>query len=139
MAKKKSLIGFDPLAWMKNPPAPPGETAKAPPPEKDGPALGPSPHAAEQEVRLGESLTIAQIRGIYEELKRVLQTAGAGATLRLDATAVESVDTAGTQLLVAFVRAAQAQGMVVRWRQGVAPALSECARRLGLHEALGLA
>lgn len=138
MAKKKSLIGYDPLAWMKNTPAAAPPAADIAPLPEAAPAPAAAPSRGEPDVHLSEALTIAHIRGIHEELKRVLQTAPAGATVWLDGSAVVTVDTAGAQLLVAFVRAAQAQGVAVRWREAVAPALSECARRLGLHEALEL-
>jgi phospholipid transport system transporter-binding protein len=55
----------------------------------------------------------------------------------LDATAVERVDTAALQLLVAFHRDALARGGKVAWA-GVSTPLREAAERLGLAQALAL-
>jgi anti-anti-sigma regulatory factor len=110
MTKKKSRIGFDPLAWMKE---------------------------SRDSIRLGDSLTIAQVRLVHRELKQALAAVG-GSAVTLDGSAMEAVDTAGVQLLAAFLREAQTRGITVRWRN-VPAALPECARRLGLREALQLA
>ena len=55
----------------------------------------------------------------------------------LDATAVQRVDTAVLQLLVAFHRDAQTRGEYITWT-GVSAPLREAAERLGLTQALVL-
>jgi phospholipid transport system transporter-binding protein len=55
----------------------------------------------------------------------------------LDATAVERVDTAALQLLVAFHRDALTRGGKITWT-GVSTPLREAAERLGLIQALAL-
>ena len=54
-----------------------------------------------------------------------------------DATHVERVDTAVLQMLCAFVRDAQASGIVVQWRQP-SPALENAARLLNVQTCLAL-
>jgi anti-anti-sigma regulatory factor len=56
---------------------------------------------------------------------------------RLDGAAVTEVDTAGLQLLVAFVRDARAAGRDVAWVHP-APAVTALARTLGLSGALAV-
>jgi len=55
----------------------------------------------------------------------------------IDATHVERVDTAVLQMLCAFVRDAQASGIVVQWRQS-SPALENAARLLNVRACLAL-
>jgi ABC-type transporter Mla MlaB component len=56
----------------------------------------------------------------------------------LDATRLTRIDTAGLQLLAAFVRDRQANGRAVAW-QGVPPWFAIATQRLGLAEALAIA
>ncbi len=140
MAKRKSRIGFDPLAWMKD--CPESRVASREPLAVGlGQARDPGGSCdarqwAYDSIRLGDSLTIAQIRRVHGELKQLFAATG-GSVLTLDGSAVEAVDTAGVQLLVAFLREAGARGITVRWRSA-SPALRDCASRLGLREALQL-
>jgi anti-anti-sigma regulatory factor len=55
----------------------------------------------------------------------------------VDGSAVEHIDTAGLQLLVALARHQREVGRGLSWRSA-SPELLRCARRLGLIEALGL-
>ena len=55
----------------------------------------------------------------------------------VDGSAVERVDTAGLQLLVALVRRQQQSGRRIEWK-AASPELLKCGERLGLLEALGL-
>ncbi len=55
----------------------------------------------------------------------------------LDGTAVERIDTAALQVIVAFVRERTSRGLGVEWH-GVTPALTSGARLLGLDTVLGL-
>lgn len=58
--------------------------------------------------------------------------------VRVDGSAVERVDTAGLQLLVAFVQHHTSQGRVVSWTRA-SEVLSRSAARLGLTASLNLA
>jgi len=72
------------------------------------------------------------------DLHDTLQAAlGAQRPIVLDATHVEHVDTAVLQMLCAFVRAAQASGIGVQWRQP-SPALENAARLLNVQTCLVL-
>jgi ABC-type transporter Mla MlaB component len=57
--------------------------------------------------------------------------------ITLDITALQRIDTAGLQVLTAFVRERAGQGRKVEWR-GSAPALTSAAQLLGLTSLLGL-
>jgi ABC-type transporter Mla MlaB component len=160
MAKKKHRLGFDPLAWMKDPTAnrspptgpsaapdagrvtepAPAQALSATAPASPGLPPAAAPGRAES-IRLCEALTRANVRALYDELKAALDKAAAARgerALTLEAAAVESVDGAGLQLLAAFARAAKARGVAIRWRE-VPGALREDARRLGLDESLSWA
>jgi phospholipid transport system transporter-binding protein len=58
-------------------------------------------------------------------------------SVTLDVTALHRIDTAGLQVLAAFVRDRAGRGLEVQWR-GTAPALSGAAQLLGLTSLLGL-
>lgn len=89
--------------------------------------------ARRQVLELPARLDIAAAAG----LKRQLDAALAGAQpLTLDAHAVEHVDAAGLQLLLAFQRA-DPPGTGAAWRNP-SPVLCEAAALLGLSEALRL-
>jgi ABC-type transporter Mla MlaB component len=62
----------------------------------------------------------------------------ASAIVTLDISAVQRIDTAGLQVIAAFVRERESRGRQVQWR-GQAPALSNAARLLGLSQVLRLA
>jgi anti-anti-sigma regulatory factor len=55
----------------------------------------------------------------------------------VDGSAVERIDTAGLQLLVAFARRQKEAGRRLHW-EAASPALLSGSARLGLNEALGL-
>lgn len=91
-------------------------------------------HARIRVVPLPALLVIAQVG----ELKSTLTDAlGAVRPVTLDATAVDQVDSAGMQLLLAFQRAAQAHGCVTQWKNPP-PCLQDAAALLGMADALGL-
>ncbi|MFO1349973.1 MAG: STAS domain-containing protein [Gammaproteobacteria bacterium] len=96
----------------------------------EGKAVGNTPFAINLEANLNVGNSIA--------LKEQLQTAlRKPATLVLDAGAVQAVDTAGLQLLAAFVRRAEQAGMALEWREPT-PALRAAATLLGLDAHLHL-
>jgi phospholipid transport system transporter-binding protein len=80
------------------------------------------------------SPTIRTINSLQTELAERLDESG---PLQIDATAVDRVDTAGLQLLAAFVRDVRAEGRTVDW-VGCSDALHKSAQALGLHSALCL-
>ena len=57
--------------------------------------------------------------------------------ITLDITALQRIDTAGLQVLTAFVRERADHGRAIEWR-GTAPALTAVAQLLGLTSVLGL-
>ena len=144
--KKSSVIGFDPLAWMKEPsPGPeigsrkstaksdPDPIVSAPDPEPQTPDLGARTVDSPGAVALGDTLTIEQVAAMHAELGRHL-----GATsIALDAGALQRIDAAGLQLLAAFMRTADGHGTKVEWR-APSPVLRDGARRLGLAGTLRL-
>ncbi len=71
------------------------------------------------------------------ELPALREQCLAAPSSTLDASAVERVDTAALQLLVAFHRDALARGGKITWA-GVSTPLREAAERLGLTQALAL-
>jgi phospholipid transport system transporter-binding protein len=64
--------------------------------------------------------------------------AASGDPMVVDGGAVERVDTAGLQLLVALARRQQQAGRRLSWK-AASPILLKCGERLGLIDALGLA
>ena len=79
-------------------------------------------------------LDISGAKDLSETLQAALR---AQCPVVLEATHVERVDTAVLQMLCAFVRDAQASGMVVQWRQP-SPALENAARLLNVRPCLAL-
>ena len=57
--------------------------------------------------------------------------------ITLDITALQRIDTAGLQVLTAFIRERAGHGRTVEWR-GTAPALTSAAQLLGLTALLRL-
>ncbi len=137
--KKGSVIGFDPLAWMKDPSPESGVgslESKAQTSLGAGvltPDPGPRTPDTPGAVQLGELLTIEQVAAVHAELGRHLHAG----TVVLEGGTVKRVDAAGLQLLTAFVRAAESRGKPVQWRSASA-AVRDGARHLGLSAALGL-
>ena len=80
------------------------------------------------------SPTIRTINSLQTELAERLDESG---NVQLDATAVDRVDTAGLQLLAAFVRDLKTEMRNVEW-VGCSDALRKAAAALGLAGALGL-
>ncbi len=84
-------------------------------------------------IQLPSSLTIRGVR----ELKKQLASSLTGGDLGLDAAAVNEVDTAGVQLLLAIRRHVVAQGGTVTW-SGASELLRGAVRALGLSQELAL-
>jgi ABC-type transporter Mla MlaB component len=154
--KKASPIGFDPLAWMKGGgaakadtsakktapepmavavmPAPASAPAVAKPAPVETKPAAPAQPAGPKTIVLGESLTMAQLMPLYNELKQALTKQK---QIVLEAAAVETVDAAGLQLLDALMHEAQACQVEVTWREPSA-ILSQSAKTLGLMDKLRL-
>jgi len=80
------------------------------------------------------SPTIRTINALQTELAERLDESG---NVQIDGTAVDRVDTAGLQLLAAFVRDVRAEQRAVEW-VGCSDALRKAATALGLETALCL-
>ncbi len=149
MAKKRTKIGFNPLAWMKAgtddapaaAPVPAAPAVKAEPTPKAEAApkkepLSPLVTSAPAEIRLdgGEALDLAHAAALHAEFKQALAHKR---PLCLNLSRVQLADTAGVQLLLVLRRAAQKNGITATWE---APTRELCAAasQLGLGETLGL-
>jgi phospholipid transport system transporter-binding protein len=80
------------------------------------------------------SPTIRTINSLQSEMAERLDESG---PLQIDGTAVDRVDTAGLQLLAAFVRDLRTEARTIEW-VGCSDALIKAAQALGLHSALCL-
>jgi phospholipid transport system transporter-binding protein len=89
------------------------------------------PPSSVASVALPADCTIRAIAGLYSCLRRMPAAAA------LDGTAVQRIDMAGVQLLLAFIRERRAAHAAVSWK-GVSPALLEAARAFGLTTAMKL-
>jgi ABC-type transporter Mla MlaB component len=83
---------------------------------------------------LAAECTVAGADALKSELGRLLQRSE---PVTLDVSAVQRIDTAGLQLLAAFVRDRRTAGRTVAWR-GRASALETAAGLLGLRDMLEL-
>ena len=83
---------------------------------------------------LAADCTVAQADTLKSELERRLQEP---APVTLDVGALQRIDTAGLQLLAAFVRDRRTAGRAVTWR-GEAASLTTAASLLGLSDMLEL-
>lgn len=121
-----------------------GARAKAAAPDEvvervpDGVASGvadaaPPQAAAPAVTSIGGVLSIRTAGRLAEDLRLALQSGA----VRVDASGVEQVDTAGMQLLVATVATADTLGVPFEWI-GVSAALRDAARHLGLGDTLRL-
>jgi ABC-type transporter Mla MlaB component len=91
--------------------------------------------AGDGALTLAAECTVAEADALKAELARRLQEPE---PVTVDVSALQRIDTAGLQLLAAFVRDRRTAGRAVAWR-GRAPALESAAGLLGLHDMLELA
>lgn len=75
------------------------------------------------------------IRKASELSRSLIEALDAGKPIRIRADGVQHADTAALQLLLAFCRQIESDGIDVSW-QGMAPAIGENARLLGIEEEL---
>jgi len=85
-------------------------------------------------VALSAECTVSEAASLKERLAPLLEESQ---PVTLDVNAVQRVDTAGLQVIMAFVRERAGRGRTVEW-QGAAPALTGAAQLLGLTSLLGL-
>ncbi|MCX4187386.1 STAS domain-containing protein [Methylophaga sp. OBS4] len=64
------------------------------------------------EIDCGESLTIAQVAGMYS---RLLTSLAEEQAVSIDISRIERIDTAAVQMLYSFQRDARTQGVVIIW------------------------
>lgn len=165
--KKASMIGHDPLAWMKDEsdesaegkmastasqserPEPEGgderdidqneDREESPPPasasqtKDNSDNAGTSPDASSALV-LERSLGVAVVSKLYEEMKPLLEQIS---DVEIDASAVDTVDACGLQLLLGFVSSAKEQNIKVHWKQASAKFV-EAAEQMDMKMHLGL-
>ena len=79
--------------------------------------------------------TVADASSLKSGLSKLLEEPG---TVTLDIGSVQRIDTAGLQVIAAFIQERGSHGREVQWR-GSAPALSAAAKLLGLDALLKLA
>lgn len=87
-------------------------------------------------VTLPEKLKIAGAHSLHDEFENLIQKNNSE-MFTLDAGAVSAVDTAGIQLVVAFVKALKERHLNVTWK-GASPCFSDAVKSLGLQSALEL-
>ncbi|RDH86953.1 MAG: hypothetical protein DIZ77_18740 [endosymbiont of Seepiophila jonesi] len=92
------------------------------------------PAVKENVVSLGESLTIQEVAGMLETLRRSLEMGG---TVTLNAEELDQMDGAGIQLLCTFAKEAVNQHIEIKWG-ATTEKLKSAAELLGLAEVLKL-
>ena len=112
------------------------ETATTIAPEDRAKPVGPSDAAAQRRagLKLEPSCTL---RDALDMQFQLLATDFGDSDVLLDGSAVDRIDTAGLQMLVAFAKYHAASGKRMQWI-AASPELQRGSRLLGLDEALGL-
>jgi ABC-type transporter Mla MlaB component len=103
-------------------------------PRRMGAARGKAAAGTPPSLSLAADCTVAEADSLKSELARRLNES---APVTLDVSALQRIDTAGLQLLAAFVRDRRTAGRAVAWR-GRAAALEAAAGLLGLQDMLEL-
>ncbi len=93
--------------------------------------------ASKVDFNLPENLTISKVQQLHEEMEVLLGKKDCDKVV-LKANKVQRADTAGLQLLLAFVNATKEGHIDLNWSKP-SDNLCEAARVLGLDTALGLA
>lgn len=152
MAKqKKSMIGLDPLAWLKDE-AEDAEiieedtaASKAKPKKKAAAKKSTPKKSAKEKTSKTKKSTegavfkiealqdISSVTEVQSELKALLSNS----SVILDGQQVERIDAASLQLIYSFIEEARANGVDVAW-QAPSDVLSNNAKLLGMEEALQL-
>jgi phospholipid transport system transporter-binding protein len=85
-------------------------------------------------LALAAECTVSDAGSLKERLASLLEEPQA---VTLDVTALQRIDTAGLQVIIAFIRERAGHGRPVEW-QGTAPVLATAAQLLGLTSLLRL-
>lgn len=145
MAKKsKSMIGHDPLAWLKDDveDAEVIEEVKKTPKAKKKAAKKKTAKSksAKPEAKVEDNVfeiqsvqDISLVAELHEELKKLFKHE----KVILDVAKVERIDTSSLQLLYAFIQEAKINNVEVAWRSP-SEAMTNSANLLGMEEALQL-
>ena len=148
MAKqKKTMIGLDPLAWLKDE-AEEAEiieevkvVSKAKPKKKKATTKKATAKKTPKENKMDEDTVfifqsvqdISSVSDVQSELKKLLSNE----KIILDGEQVERIDAASLQLFYSFIEEARTAGVEVFWRSP-SDVLSNNAKLLGMEEALQL-
>ncbi len=126
----------EPLPMPVEEPMPPvSEAAASEPPAPVDPVASSSPDPAPDAIiRLGAQLTIREAVPLRVEL---LERVDAVEPVGFDASAVQKVDTAGLQVLLAFISQRRKSGGALKW-MGCSEAVRKAAALLALEQPLGL-
>src|ERR1700737_1983716 len=100
----------------------------------NGSKAAPQHEPASNTLALAAECTVSDAGSLKERLAGLLDEPQA---VTLDITALQRIDTAGMQVITAFVRERAGHGRPVEW-QGTAPVLATAARLLGLTSLLKL-
>lgn len=92
------------------------------------------PDSSALNIALEAVVTISEAGKLKDQLQGYLDL---GADLTLDAGQVHMIDTAGLQLLLAFVVEVKNQNRSINWKS-ISPAFKETVELLGLMEPLGI-
>ncbi len=87
------------------------------------------------EIKLPENLTIHHIEAHFNELNKLFNDASD--EISMDASSVESIDTAGLQTLLVLVNNATENGKSITW-ENASETLKSSAEKLGLTQDLQL-
>ena len=146
MAKKsKSMIGHDPLAWLKDD-AEDAEITEV----EDKPVTKAKKKTAKKSAtkktaakgKKTESDTVFEIQAVqdissvaelHEEMKKLFKNE----KIILDGQQIERIDAASLQLILSFIQEANVNNVDVAWRSP-SEALSNSAKLLGMEDALQL-
>lgn len=88
-----------------------------------------------QTIQVPQELGMPNVDGFKEELSKFLASDAGEYTL--DASEVTRIDTAGIQLLLAFVRELEHQARAVHWHEP-SPVILNAAHTLAVSQAMGL-
>lgn len=146
MAKKsKSMIGHDPLAWLKDDAEDAEITEVDEKPKTKAKKKTAKKTAAKAKASKSEEVTsdnvfkiqavqdISSVIDMHEELKNMF----GNEKVIFDGEGVERIDTASLQLILSFVQEAKINNIDVVWRSP-SEAISNSARLLGMQDALQL-
>ena len=145
--KSKSMIGHDPLAWLKDDAEDAGITevkekpvSKAKAKKKaakktasKSKAVKAKDAASEHVFEIQSVQDISSVTDMHKEMKKLFENE----TVILDGADVERIDAASLQLILSFIQEAKVNNVDVSWRSP-SSVLSNSAKLLGMEDALQL-